>query len=1120
LDIEANERYLVLKGNHHDVDLFKFRELLDSSQRLQGDLRIATLKQAERVYGGVFMEGYSDEWCEEERRCVRGQYVALLKDLVRASRDARDYVAGADYAQRVIALDPLDEDAHRDLIFLYYLSGNRAAALAQYELVKQELREELGVAPAKATTDLWEYVRSDISSKSRDAWLAKPPQESPDGFVPASPLVGRDAYLNFLRRLLEGAASRTGTAVVICGEIGVGKTRLVDALAAEAGLLGFEVLSGKSPDLKDPAPYYPFIQALWPRLGIIEHLGNRVSSPLISLIDALAPDAVAHHNQPRRNSNLLNNAIITESLLDVLIRPLGSHPTLLVLEDIHRMDRASVDLLATLIGRVAKANILVVATARVGEPRVDQLLSSLAAEGAISLNLERLTEEDSTKLIRASLRSKSVSSTLTHYLWNQTAGNPFFILEFLKLLCAEGTLTKDALGRWLFRDEVVWTKTPKLPLRVQEVVRRRIDMLEVSARKILVLAALIGIDVDFGLLRRLAGLSNKALIKGTESLLHEHLIEEIPYGFRFSHECIRAVALGLSSEAGKQLLHSRIALLMEQVSPRRTEDLAWHFEEARRPEKVLIYSEASGDKARLVHANDDAVHWYSHALTTLDELRVDDQPELLRVRYRLLDKRQEVLDVLGDRSRQLEDIDSIYRIGTNLGSIEIQARALALRGTLFVRLNIADKAIEAATRARSLFSSVNDLSGEARSYLTIGLALLGLRSYRQAYDRLHKACDLFGRARNIIEVANAQVYQGIVLTCLSKYNKAAQSLDDAEQICGTDELRITAYAQMQRGVIFRLLGRAESSRSLMLTGIKALRHIGDRVGEARALIQLALTDMSLGRFREAVYNSRRALRLARQTKDMRAQINILVCLGMGIYRCIGDFSRAKQCLNESMNLITLSSDQENIAMYQDGMAAILLDEGNVREALGWSRLSLESYESTEMGMGQLAEIQYRLGCAYLDLGDWFGAIDYLRSALSIHRRYGEVPFQIRTMVALSRACLMGDDTEKALTFSRRAVRLLRSVEGIDQEPSVFWQHLKVLRTVGAQLQARKYLHRVKMSLRQQASTLRGRMRIRFLMKIRDHSEILEAIRESGDLESLEKSCFSERPSRAHQLVQA
>ncbi len=1092
LDIEANERYLIFHGDHAEVDLFKFRGLLESARKLQGALRIDALKQAEEAYGGGLMEGCSDEWCEEERRCVRGQYVGLLKDLVVALRDARDYKAGADYAERVIAIDPLDEDAHRELILLRYLSGNRAGALRQYELLRKGLREELGVEPTKATTELWEHIRSNVASSSAaGVSLPRPGQEAPEGFV-AIPMVGRDAYLKFLLRLLENAAGGMGAAVVLCGEIGVGKTKLVDTLAVEAGLRGFEVLAGKSPDLKDPAPYHPFVQALWPRLGLFEQLGQGSSSPLGNLIHALAPGAIPTKRDQANRIRLLNNAIVTEALLGILVSPSGSRPTLLILENIDRIDRASADLLVTLLGRIANSKTLVIATARVGEGSgADNLLSSLTSEGATSLTLERLEEEDTRKLIHASLRSKNVAPPVFQYLWHQTAGNPFFVLEFVKLLCAEGTLTKDSLGRWSFKEGAAWVKTPKLPLRVQGVVRRRIGMLESSARKILIMAALLGIDVELGLLRQLAELSDDALMQGTESLVRERLIEETPSGFRFSHECIRAVTLALPIMAKKRTLHLRVARLLEKYSPGRTEDLAWHFEEAGDFEKAVAYSEASGDKARLVHANDDAAHWYTHALAILERFGVSDQTERLRCQCTLLAKRQEVLDVLGDRSKQLEDIELICRIGSKLGDCGILARTLSLRATLFVSLNLSEQAIETATRARALFSSLNDADGEARSYLTTGRALVNLRRYDQAFKSFQKALCLFQQAGDLRESANTLVYQGMVLTNRSQYSEALENLSEAEQILQrADDLRAVAYTRMQKALIYRLLGRARKSELLILSSMEVFSFVRDRVGEARALVQLALTQAALGKHREAVHNARKALRVARQTRDVRAQINILNNLGVEVYRRVGDFSRARRCISEAMELISDSSGQENPAMYQDSMAAILLDEGNTQEALEWSNLSLASCTEGEMGLALMAEINFRLGCVHFELGEYAKALDYLGNALVANEGHQEAPLQVRIVCALSRTHLLLNDKRKSLAYSRRALTLLSSVDWVDLLPVAYWTHSQTLRAIGARIEAERFLRRAHAAVTRQATKLKGRMKTRFLTRIRINSEIL------------------------------
>ncbi len=1103
LEISVDERSLSLRiDDDVDVDLFRFHDMLASSKKLQGKRPVEELKEIEKIYYGDLMEGCSDEWCEEERRYTRGQYVGLLKDIVLACKDARDYQTGADYAQRVTAVDSLDEDGHRELMLLLYLSGNRTAALRQYECLRKLLREELGVEPTISTAELWERIRSDVGSMStsacRSVFVTQPTKESSDGFM-SLPLVGREAQLSFLVRLLERAGAGAGGAAAICGEAGVGKTKLVEALAVEAGLRGFELLSGKSVDIEDPAPYQVFIQALWPRLLVLEHLGDGTPSTLASLMDALAPDTIPLNNgRPPGGGRLLDNAIVTEALLGFLVGANRARPTLVILEDVHRIDRASAGLLAMLVGRASKSNILVVVTARTGEGiATDELISHLASEGALRLTLGRLVEGDTRRLIHSALRSRNVSLSVVQYLWRQTAGNPLFMLEFLRLLCAEGTLIKDRIGHWRFREGVRPT-APRLPVRVQEVVRRRIDLLDDSSRKTLVIAALLGMEVDLGLLRRLIGLTDEKLADATEPLLVEHLLEETNAGFRFPHESIRAVVLTLPSRARRRLLHLKVGRLKEQVSRGRTEDLSWHFEEAGDLEKAVNYAEASGDKARSVHANNDSVYWYTRAIEILTSSGTCNHAETLRRRCAILIKRQQSLDVLGDRSTQLADIDSINEIGSKLKDLSITALVRSLRATLFVRLSASTKAIEEARRARQAFRSLGDVRGEARSCLTIGHAYLSMGRYDRSLEFTRNALLLFEQAGSARDEANALVSQGFILACRSAFFDALDSFSRADQVLrrGKDPRGI-AYSCLGKGAIHRFLGRARSSEIHLLKGMEFFRMVGDRVGEARGLLQLALTQVALGKLRAAVHSSRRALRAARGTGDIRAQIIILNNLGGEVYRRVGDFSRAKKCIEEALSLIAHSCKEENLSLYQESMAAILLDAGKAEEALTWSKASLTSCRPLEMGTGLRAEMNYRLGCVHLELGNRTRAINYLKSALKVHRKCEEKPLQIRTLVALSRGYLMSNDGKRALICSREALSLFKTVEGPDQARDVYWSQYQTLKAVGAHVAAERFLLRAHVAVTQQASELKGRMKARFLANIQTNRQILRANQEVG-----------------------
>ncbi len=1097
LRIQVGKDCVELQCDQLEVDVIEFKTLLESAADLSGKERLEVLKRAESIYIGDFLEGFTDEWCEEERRYERRLYVDLLKKLVSGNKGVGDYKTAIAFAQRAVALEPLDEEIHRELMLLYYLSRNRTQALAQYEILRRLLEDELGVQPSAPTTELQQYIqsRNEAPSMFSSGLLQDDPRHARiDQFTRIS-MVGRESHLALLTRLLEDSAGGNGGAVIVSGEAGVGKTKLVETLSTEAGLRGFVVLHGRCADLKDPPPYQLFIQALWPRLSAFERLGFGPSSPLANLISALAPNAIpGNRNQSRGDSGVFDQAIVTEALLGLLADTHDPRPTLLVLEDIHRADKPSSTLLVTLLGRMTRLKLFVMITTRIGEgAAVDELISALASEGALELGLERLSEKETTRLVRVALRSKNVASPVVDYLWQQTHGNPFFVLEFLKLLCAEGALIRDSVGHWSFKEAGPALRIAKLPLRVQVVIRKRIEILDSLSRKVLSLAALIGVDVEFELLRQLVGLSEEELVEATDRLLREQLLEEINGGFRFSHESIRAVALSLPSRARMRLLHLKTGRLKERATPGGTEDLSWHFEEAGDLERALTYAEASGDKARTVHANDDAVKWYTRALEMVKKLESAGLSMRFKRRLSLLVKRQEVLEILGDRSGQLKDIDSIYEIGCGFGDHPVQALALSLRANLFVRLNAAEKAIEAADKARQLFRMMNDIAGEARSCLTIGVAYSSLRRYHKAFGSIRSALFLFRKVRDRREGANALFHMGIVLTYESKYLEALKSLDQVEQLLrDSEDRRSIAYSFIQKVVIYRCLGKMKLSESLGLSSLTIFREIGDRVGEARVLTQLALTQVALGELRAAVHNGRKALGLACKARDIRAQVTILNNTGAGAYRCVGDFTRAKKNVAHAMALIAVAGDQESLAIYQDSMAAVLLDQGDYTAALHWSKLSWASCRSAEMGVGLRAEIRFRLGCAYLELKDRPQAIRYLQKALIDHTKCGEIPFQIRTMVALARAYLATGDVANALKYSRGASRFLHRVDGMEQVQIVHWTQFQVLKAIGARVAAGRVLQKAYSAVVQQASSLKGRMKARFLNEVRINREILAA----------------------------
>lgn len=1105
LQFSVDGDYIALRCDQIEVDVEEFRSLVDLSRRHDEVTRLEALRKAGAWYAGDFLEDFSDEWCEEERRYLRGLYLGILKEMVMESKKLGDYESAVSSAQRAISLDPMDEDNHRELMLLYYSSGKRTAALAQYETLKKLLDDELGVEPSTPTLELRQQIASgnglslEFPSEPLRAVRGLPRADQ----FPQISMIGREGLIAKLTQLFETAAHGNGVAVIVCGEAGIGKTKLVESLAGEAELRGFEVLRGHCPDLRNPPPFQVFVQALWPRLSALEQLGYDPSSPLASLIRTLVPAAFsAADGSIDSKDGFFDNAIVNEAILRLLEDNHGVRQTLLILEDIHRLDRASERLLISLLGRLARSKLFLVATVRTNEgPEVNNLLSILIRNGASRVVLDRLSEIETKKLVRAVLQTKNVSSSALDHVWQQSEGNPLFILEFLKLLCAERLLVADSFGHWHFPDALRKIRIP-MPLRVHEVIRRRMEILDPTSRNVLCSAGVLGTEVDFDLLRQFTSLSEDDLIRCTDCLVQEQLLAETERGFRFPHENIRTVALEMVSRSRVRLFHLRAGHLKERVMSWKTEDLAWHFSEAGEMERALDYAEASGDRARSVHANDDAAKWYSSALEILTGIRGWNRATFLRKRLQLLVKRQEVVELLGDREGQAREVRGINEIANELGDPSASALALYLQANLMIRMNLSEEAIHTATRACQAFCELKDVLGQARSFVTIGLAYGNLRRYDLEISNLKHALSLFRRVRERREEAAVLLQLGRVLHIRGGYLKALGYFALAERrFRGFEDHRSIAYLLIGKGVVYRFLGKMRLSESLLLSGIQILKKIGDRVGEARGLTQLAATNVALGKLRDAVHETRRALRLATGAKDLRAQIVILNNTGVNTDRYIGYFRRGKKSVRKAMALVAESDDRENLASYQDSMAAILLDEGNVREALHWLKLSWASCKSGEIGVGYAAEIEHRLGCAYLELGDRFRAEGHLHHALLDHTRNREIPFQIRSMSALSRLYLERGDVESALKYSQSAYRLLHKVDGLEQVQGVHWVSFQALSAAGADGAAEAALRKAHTEVLRQARSLKGRMRERFLSQVTVNRLILDAARRSHHLDA-------------------
>jgi DNA-binding SARP family transcriptional activator len=235
---------------------------------LRPQASLEEVRRAVELYRGDLLEDLYDEWCAEPREHFRRLYLGALEKLVPALHQQGEYEAALEYAQRWVAQEPFDEGARRWKMLLYALKGDRARALSEYQTLVHFLEEELGVEPTPQTQALAQAIRQGEAHLPFEAQEVHGPQPAPARLartrrlppLPGIPLVDREAELSQLEMLYQQAQEKHGQLLLLAGEAGIGKTRLVQeylARHAEVSLL-YSICY----ELESMSPFAPLQQAL------------------------------------------------------------------------------------------------------------------------------------------------------------------------------------------------------------------------------------------------------------------------------------------------------------------------------------------------------------------------------------------------------------------------------------------------------------------------------------------------------------------------------------------------------------------------------------------------------------------------------------------------------------------------------------------------------------------------------------------------------------------------------------------------------------------------------------------------------------------------------------------
>ncbi|CAN5727330.1 hypothetical protein BH23CHL2_BH23CHL2_16410 [soil metagenome] len=401
-------------------------------------------------------------------------------------------------------------------------------------------------------------------------------------------LFGRERERDRLRELLDDAITGNGSLVLISGEAGIGKTALVDDLIREAEESGVFVLVGGCYDLTMTPPYGPWLETF--------ASAQDFDKQARAIADLLRADLEVRQ--------ALSQAAVFERVLEFILSVAVRRPLVIVLEDLHWSDPASLELLRIAARVSGDASLLIVTTYRDDEVTrqhtLYQTLPLLVREtSAIRIELRRLNEDAMNALVTEQYALGNLDrARLVSHVQRLAGGNPLFAAELLRSLQHEELLRpriEDASDSW----ELGELASARVPRLIHQVIDRRMAHLDDETRTALEIAAIIGHEVPIEIWRVAGGLNDETLDHVIKHAMTAHVLEEVPdgLGLRFTHALVREALHETIIPTRRQARHRQIAETLLGMPSPDPDAVAYHFQQAG-DERALEWLVRAGLRAR------------------------------------------------------------------------------------------------------------------------------------------------------------------------------------------------------------------------------------------------------------------------------------------------------------------------------------------------------------------------------------------------------------------------------------------------------------------------------------------------------------------------------------------
>lgn len=1053
---KPSERYVTIDADkvawNADADVW-----LDVDEFAEASSDRRRLSEAIDLYRGDLLPEVYDEWLDAIRERLRNTYLRCLSERVSEARRNADLGLAIEMARKVLAVDPWREDMVRRIVAMRYESGDRAGALSEYAAFAKRLRAEMDAEPMAETAAVAERITRGHAPADEDGEAESPVVASGSAVLP---FVGRRDEMERLLETWSRVARGRGACAFIGGEPGIGKSRMALEFAHAVEDRGGRVLVGATSS-PEAVPYESIVDALRSALPVVASLKPSMA---LACVAALLPEIharVALPGVPRLDAES-ERIRLFESLFRCVADLAAPRPLLIVLEDLHWAQPASLELLQFLLRRISGVRVMILATYRDEESQRLYAFHRLRHEartiaGAQSMWLSGLSVNDVEQL-RGTV--PDVRDRLAESLIAASQGNPFFLTQ-LVVEIREGEGGAE-------------------PASLQGVVARRVERLSERARTAAEIAACIGDRFSRDAVREVSAWDETALTDSLDELLDRRIIREAGgrgfLEYAFTHQLVQDAIVQAVPRKDTATRRRRVARVLERLYPERVPELS---------ASLAAHYEFAGDVANAMRCYLEAVR-RSISIGALQEARMQSDRGLAldaapRPRADLLLERVTIETRSGDIESRHAALKELERVDSELDDAALH------RSTLLQRMEFAsttgDRAMhEQAARALracvpdgdALWSSALHLE-EAQMRFKLGRLAESFDSGKAALACSRAANDEAGATRALCFLAQVEAHRGHLSAAEALFDEAALAATQAADPVLEHLALSSGYAvAYQRRDIRRC--HAFSARSLELA-VK----LGDRLAEAQAHGRLASTfaDSGGAEYAKAREHYAAADRIYGESGYLAGSAGQLLNQALLEMR-LGFFERALTATEKAVELFERANDGRGQVGGLSNLIFLRAYAGQISGARQAAEVALE--RARRLGFGLIeASVLENLAFAEAMDGNYARAIELTEASFELRSHSESQVWSSTTLAnfAIWHAALGN------LPAARDAVRRLLAddeaiIRATDWPTHGYWAAAQIFRAIGDSAEAARALDRARRLMLASADELEPEDRAQFL----------------------------------------